>query len=102
MHWSWLLVAFVGGSLLGLVTMCVVSAGSETERQKELAEAKRRAKGLDMIAANLVGSGDGGFEADDNALTILWDGGSETLGRAPKVELARSLVGLIVRRRAQP
>ena len=43
MHWSWLLVAFVGGSLLGLVTMCVVSAGSETERQKELAEAKRKA-----------------------------------------------------------
>jgi phosphopantothenoylcysteine decarboxylase / phosphopantothenate---cysteine ligase len=75
-----------------------VGFAAETERLTELAEAKRRAKGVDMIAANLVGGADGGFEADDNALTVLWEDGSETLARALKSELAGVLAGLIARR----
>jgi phosphopantothenoylcysteine decarboxylase/phosphopantothenate--cysteine ligase len=75
-----------------------VGFAAETERLVEQAEAKRRAKGLDMIAANLVGGAEGGFEADDNALVVLWEGGAETLARAPKTELARALAGLIARR----
>jgi phosphopantothenoylcysteine decarboxylase/phosphopantothenate--cysteine ligase len=75
-----------------------VGFAAETERVVDLAEAKRRAKRLDMIAANLVGGAEGGFEADDNALTVLWEGGGETLARAPKPELARAFVAIIARR----
>jgi len=75
-----------------------VGFAAETERLAELAEAKRRAKGIDMIAANLVGTGHGGFEADDNALTVLWEGGGVTLERAPKPALAGALSELIARR----
>jgi phosphopantothenoylcysteine decarboxylase/phosphopantothenate--cysteine ligase len=75
-----------------------VGFAAETERLVELAEAKRRAKGLDLIAANLVGGAEGGFEADDNALAVLWEGGGETLTRAPKPELARALAAIIARR----
>jgi phosphopantothenoylcysteine decarboxylase/phosphopantothenate--cysteine ligase len=75
-----------------------VGFAAETERLAELAEAKRRAKRLDMIAANLVGGAESGFEADDNALTVLWEGGGETLARAPKPELARALVAIIATR----
>jgi phosphopantothenoylcysteine decarboxylase/phosphopantothenate--cysteine ligase len=75
-----------------------VGFAAETECLAELAEAKRRAKGLDMIAANLVGGTEGGFEADDNALTVLWEGGGETLPRAPKPALARALAAIIARR----
>jgi phosphopantothenoylcysteine decarboxylase/phosphopantothenate--cysteine ligase len=75
-----------------------VGFAAETEALAEQAEAKRRAKGVDMIAANLVGGDQGGFEADDNALTVSWEGGGETLRRAPKPELARALTGLIARR----
>jgi phosphopantothenoylcysteine decarboxylase/phosphopantothenate--cysteine ligase len=75
-----------------------VGFAAETERLAELAEAKRRAKGLDLIAANLVGGPDGGFEADDNALTVLWEGGGQTLGRAPKPQLAQALAVIIAKR----
>jgi phosphopantothenoylcysteine decarboxylase/phosphopantothenate--cysteine ligase len=75
-----------------------VGFAAETERLAEQAEAKRRAKRLDMIAANLVGGAGGGFEADDNALTVLWEGGGEMLARAPKSELASALVAIIARR----
>ena len=78
-----------------------VGFAAETERLAEQAEAKRRAKGLDMIAANLVGGAEGGFEVDDNALSVLWEGGGETLERAPKSELARSLAALIAKRFAE-
>jgi len=75
-----------------------VGFAAETGELATHAEAKRRGKGVDMIAANLVGGDQGGFEADDNALTVLWEGGGETLARAPKPELARALTELIARR----
>lgn len=75
-----------------------VGFAAETERPVELAEAKRRAKGLDLIAANLVGGPEGGFEADDNALTVLWDGGGETLANAKKTVLSQLLVTIIAAR----
>jgi len=75
-----------------------VGFAAETERLAEQAEAKRRAKRLGMVAANLVGGAEGGFEADDSALTVLWEGGGETLARAPKSELASALVAIIARR----
>jgi phosphopantothenoylcysteine decarboxylase/phosphopantothenate--cysteine ligase len=57
-------------------------------------------KGVDMIAANRVGDGLG-FDSEDNALEVLWDGGSRSLPRASKTELARELLALAVERYRQ-
>lgn len=75
-----------------------VGFAAETERLTQLAEEKRLAKGVDMIAANLVGGDQGGFEDDRNALTVLWDGGTEDLPMMDKNKLAKALVALIIRK----
>ncbi len=72
-----------------------VGFAAETEEPETYAEQKRQAKRLDMIAANLVGAASGGFERDENALTVLWDGGRCDLPMAEKEALAERLVGLI-------
>jgi phosphopantothenoylcysteine decarboxylase/phosphopantothenate--cysteine ligase len=75
-----------------------VGFAAETERVAEQGEVKRQAKGVDMIAANLVASTEGGFERDENALTVLWEGGGKELPLASKRLLAVSLVELIAER----
>jgi len=74
-----------------------VGFAAETHDLEAHARAKLQAKGLDMIAANPV-SASQGFEADDNALLVIWEGGSEALGRQPKERLAEQLVNLIADR----
>jgi phosphopantothenoylcysteine decarboxylase/phosphopantothenate--cysteine ligase len=76
-------------------TPFTVGFAAETERVAEQAEAKRRAKGVDMMAANLVGTEQGGFERDENALTLLWEGGRRELPMAGKEALAQTLVAVI-------
>jgi phosphopantothenoylcysteine decarboxylase / phosphopantothenate---cysteine ligase len=75
-----------------------VGFAAETERLTQLAEEKRQAKGVDMIAANLVGGDQSGFGDNKNALTVLWDGGSADLPMMNKKDLARELVTLIIRK----
>ncbi len=75
-----------------------VGFAAETQQVEVYAEAKRQAKGLDLIAANQVGAGEGGFESDRNALLLLWEGGHEALPMMPKRELAQRLAGVIARR----
>lgn len=73
-----------------------VGFAAETERVEEQALAKLRAKGLDMIAANQVGGATGGFEREDNALTVIWRGGRvDHLPLMPKARLAEALTDLI-------
>ncbi len=74
-----------------------VGFAAETENLKQSAQAKLERKGLDMIAANPVGSGLG-FEVDENSLWVLWPGGERHLPTASKSELARQLLALIVER----
>ena len=74
-----------------------VGFAAETQHLEEYAEAKRRAKGVDMIAANQVGVAQG-FEMDDNALLVLWEGGSTRLPQQPKSRLAEHLISLIAER----
>jgi len=71
---------------------------AETERLAAHAEAKLRRKGLDMIAANLVGGEEGGFEAERNALLLLWRGGREELPMMDKSALAERLAQRIQER----
>ena len=53
---------------------------------------------LDLIAANRVGVEGSGFESDDNALVVYWNGGERALGPAPKTELADRLLDLVAGR----
>ncbi|MBI5462005.1 MAG: bifunctional phosphopantothenoylcysteine decarboxylase/phosphopantothenate--cysteine ligase CoaBC [Gammaproteobacteria bacterium] len=75
-----------------------VGFAAETERLAEHARAKRMAKSLDMIAANWVNVPGQGFEADDNALTLYWEGGACELPRASKSQLARALIAQVAAR----
>ena len=75
----------------------LVGFAAETHDVADYAQDKLRRKGLDMIAANLVGNGLG-FEAADNALNVYWPGGSLELARAGKEQLARELVASIAQR----
>jgi phosphopantothenoylcysteine decarboxylase/phosphopantothenate--cysteine ligase len=77
-----------------------VGFAAETERLAEHAQAKLEAKGLDMVAANRVGAATGGFDRAENALLVLWDGGSRSLPMMPKGPLAEALTGLIGERYA--
>lgn len=74
-----------------------VGFAAETEKLEEYARGKLSSKGLDMIAANLVGQGKG-FDQDDNALTAYWTDGELSLGSGPKIDLARLLLKLIASR----
>ncbi len=89
--------------ILASVTACaqrppfVVGFAAETERVEEHARGKLVAKHLDMIAANEVGD-KLAFETEDNALLVLWPGGSRTIERAQKSVIARQLVETIAER----
>jgi len=75
-----------------------VGFAAETERLAEHARGKRMAKSLDMVAANLVNLPGQGFEADENALTLYWEGGECGLPRMSKTQLARELIAQIALR----
>ncbi len=75
----------------------LVGFAAETENVERNALAKLAGKNLDMIAANRVGEGLG-FDKDDNALTVYWDGGRRELALTSKIALARQLVEVIAER----
>jgi len=75
----------------------VVGFAAETANVEQHAHAKLEKKRVDLIAANEVGGGRG-FEASDNALLLIWNGGSESLDRADKRVLAARLVARIAER----
>lgn len=73
----------------------VVGFAAETQNVEAYALGKLRDKKLDMIACNDVSRQDIGFQSDDNAMVIFWNGGSRRLDKAPKTFIARELVSLI-------
>jgi phosphopantothenoylcysteine decarboxylase/phosphopantothenate--cysteine ligase len=74
-----------------------VGFAAETGDLQQNAQKKRLSKGVDMIAANLVGRGLG-FETDDNALLLVWEGGQLQLEKDSKYRLAVRLVEQIAAR----
>lgn len=78
----------------------VVGFAAETSRLEAHCRQKLERKGLDMIVGNLVGP-DRGFEVEENELSVYWPGGGVELPRAPKIELARRLLGLMAERLAE-
>jgi len=71
-----------------------VGFAAESEKLREHAEAKRRAKRVPLLAANLVQRAIG---ADDNEILLLDDEGSHKLARAPKEKIARQLIAHVAR-----
>lgn len=78
----------------------VVGFAAETHELAHYARDKLQRKRLDMVAANLVGSCEGGFEADCNTLQVFWVDGERTIGPDSKTQVAAQLLDLIVQRRA--
>lgn len=76
----------------------VVGFAAETDDVERYARGKLERKRLDLIAANRVGVEGGGFECDDNALSVYWQGGARELGPLPKTALADALLDLVVAR----
>jgi phosphopantothenoylcysteine decarboxylase/phosphopantothenate--cysteine ligase len=74
-----------------------VGFAAETENVREYALAKLASKKLDMIVANRVGA-DCGFDYDDNAAEILWEGGNKAFPEMPKSGLAIGLMDVIAAR----
>ena len=68
-----------------------VGFAAETEQLEQYAQKKRLCKGVDLIAANRVGNGQG-FESDDNELLLVWEGGSCWLRKDAKTRLAHQLI----------
>ncbi len=70
---------------------------AETDDLESHARAKLESKGVELIAANLVGD-DTGFDSDDNALALIDRRGRTNLERQPKSRLARALIQYIAER----
>lgn len=75
-----------------------VGFAAETDDLERNAQHKRMAKSLDMIAANRVGRQGGGFDVDENELTVFWEGGRRLLPHDTKTRIARELIDLIAER----
>ncbi|MCK8515501.1 bifunctional phosphopantothenoylcysteine decarboxylase/phosphopantothenate--cysteine ligase CoaBC [Methylonatrum kenyense] len=75
-----------------------VGFAAETEDLQGHAEDKRRRKGLDLIAGNLVGQPDSGFDVDSNRLWLRWQDGDCWLGPASKAQVADELIAFVADR----
>jgi phosphopantothenoylcysteine decarboxylase/phosphopantothenate--cysteine ligase len=74
-----------------------VGFAAETDHLEDYARGKLAAKSLDLVAANRVGAGLG-FDTDDNALFVCWNGGETRLPTVPKRVIAEQLLRLIAER----
>jgi phosphopantothenoylcysteine decarboxylase/phosphopantothenate--cysteine ligase len=75
-----------------------VGFAAETHNLERYAKNKLTQKKLDMIAANWVGREESGFDSDQNALEVFWNGGQKSLKMADKNQIATELIDLIVAR----
>jgi phosphopantothenoylcysteine decarboxylase/phosphopantothenate--cysteine ligase len=76
----------------------VVGFAAETENVLNYAHGKLIKKKLDMIIANDVSNTDIGFNSDNNAATLLWENGEQTLPEASKQQLARNIINAVAAR----
>jgi phosphopantothenoylcysteine decarboxylase/phosphopantothenate--cysteine ligase len=75
----------------------LVGFAAETKDLEKNATQKLAEKNLDIIAGNLVGSSDTGFESDTNTVTLFFkDGTRESLPTMEKLEIAHILLDRII------
>lgn len=84
----------------GVRPRLLVGFAAETRDVIAYAQAKRAAKGLDLIVANRVGP-DAAFDREDNALTVISADAVIELGSGTKRQLAARLVELMAARLPQ-
>jgi phosphopantothenoylcysteine decarboxylase/phosphopantothenate--cysteine ligase len=73
----------------------VVGFAAETDNLSEYAQSKLVNKQLDMIAANEVGEGKA-MGTNDNALEVYWSDQHHSIEMAPKSQVAKALINLII------
>ncbi len=71
---------------------CLLGFAAETHDVETYARGKLEAKRLDGIAANRVGVPGQGFDADENALKLYWNGGQREYATASKAAIAAGLI----------
>ena len=76
----------------------VVGFAAETNNIKAYALKKLTTKNLDLICANDVSDKSIGFNSDQNALTIYWQNGEQTLPLSSKQQLAKQLLQAVITR----
>jgi phosphopantothenoylcysteine decarboxylase/phosphopantothenate--cysteine ligase len=77
-----------------------VGFAAETRDLEHYARDKMQRKKLDMIVANDVSAPGIGFNSDQNAVSVFWEGGRQDLGPEDKTALARDIVALVAERTA--
>jgi phosphopantothenoylcysteine decarboxylase/phosphopantothenate--cysteine ligase len=75
-----------------------VGFAAETQDVEQYAIQKLDQKSLQMIVANDISRSDIGFDSEDNAVSVFWQGGTKALTKASKSQIARQLVELIAER----
>lgn len=80
----------------------LVGFAAETDDLQVNARAKLATKNLDLIVANQVGVAGGGFESDDNAVTVYGRDFERSFDSAPKTQLAGLLLDLVAERLQAP
>jgi phosphopantothenoylcysteine decarboxylase/phosphopantothenate--cysteine ligase len=75
-----------------------VGFAAETEHLETHAKQKLVNKQLDLVVANNVANTDIGFNADDNAITVVYHDGSKVLPMMSKRALSERLVEIIAQR----
>ena len=78
----------------------LVGFAAETTDLTTHAREKLVRKKCDLIVANDVSRTDIGFESHDNEVVLVWPEGDEPLARAPKHEIATTLVKKVLARHA--
>lgn len=73
-----------------------VGFAAETTDVARYARDKMQRKKLNMIVANDVSTPGLGFNSENNAVTVFWPGGQESIGPDSKARIARRLLAMIV------
>ncbi len=76
-----------------LVGFAADGAGAGLERARR----KRVEKNADLLVFNDVSRADIGFDAVDNEVVVLWDGGERGVGKAPKKVIAAAVLDEVER-----
>lgn len=72
-----------------------VGFAAETSDVARYATDKLQRKKLNMIVANDVSAPGLGFNSENNAVTVFWPGGQESIGPDTKTRIARRLIAMI-------
>ncbi|ARN74172.1 bifunctional phosphopantothenoylcysteine decarboxylase/phosphopantothenate--cysteine ligase CoaBC [Oceanicoccus sagamiensis] len=72
-----------------------IGFAAETQDVISYAKGKLAKKKLDLIIANDVSDSEIGFNSDNNAVTVIWNGGEKAMALASKQQLSRCLLSEI-------